>query len=74
MNQSELHTFNENQTARYLGVSAAVLRLWRSQGTGPHFFRAGTKLVRYQKSDVDQWIQSRLVRAEQYGPLEGESR
>ena len=57
---NELPVFNERQAGRYVGVSAAVLRLWRSQGGGPRFFRAGTKLIRYRKVDLDQWIEERL--------------
>ena len=48
------------QAAQYLGVSEAVLRLWRSQGVGPRHFKAGAKLVRYRKIDLDVWIESRL--------------
>jgi predicted DNA-binding transcriptional regulator AlpA len=48
------------KAGRYLGVSEAVLRLWRSKGKGPRFFRAGAKLVRYRKSDLDGWIEERL--------------
>ena len=29
------------QAAAYLGCSESVLRLWRSQGQGPRYFRAG---------------------------------
>jgi len=58
--QRELHAFNENQAARYIGVSGAVLRLWRSQEKGPRHFKAGVKLVRYRKTDLDSWIEARL--------------
>ncbi len=58
----ELHNenaLNERQAARYLGVSPGTLRLWRSEGRAPRFFRAG-KLVRYRRADLDSWIESRL--------------
>ena len=42
------------------GVSGAVLRLWRSENKGPRYFRAGEKLVRYRKADLDTWIEARL--------------
>lgn len=48
------------QAARYLGISEAALRLWRSRGEGPRYFRAGDKLIRYRRSDLDFWIESRL--------------
>jgi len=60
MDLNELHVLNEHQAARYLGVSAAVLRLWRSEGKGPCYFRAGEKLVRYRRADLDAWIEARL--------------
>lgn len=48
------------QAARYIGVSQAVLRFWRSRGEGPRFFRAGNKLIRYRRGDLDVWIEARL--------------
>ena len=48
------------QAAKYVGISEAALRLWRADGKGPRYFRAGEKLVRYRKADLDQWIESRL--------------
>jgi predicted DNA-binding transcriptional regulator AlpA len=65
---------NERQGAKYLGVSAAALRLWRAQEKGPRYYKAGEKLIRYRKADLDAWIEARLVRGEQYGPLEDGSR
>ncbi len=57
---TEEHTLASRQAARYLGVSEAALRLWRSRGEGPRYFRAGEKLVRYRRADLDCWIESRL--------------
>jgi excisionase family DNA binding protein len=54
-------TLNSKQAARYLGVSEASLRLWRSEGRGPCHFRAGEKLVRYRRADLDAWIKQRLI-------------
>jgi predicted DNA-binding transcriptional regulator AlpA len=48
------------KAANYLGISEAVLRLWRSEGKGPRFFRAGEKLIRYRRTDLDFWIEARL--------------
>lgn len=52
--------FTPRQAAHYVGVSDAALRLWRSEGRGPRFFRAGEKLIRYRRLDLDIWIESRL--------------
>ena len=62
VNESELHAYNERQAARYVGVSGAALRLWRSEGKGPRYFRAGEKLVRYRRADLDGWISERAQR------------
>jgi predicted DNA-binding transcriptional regulator AlpA len=48
------------QAGRYLGVSEAVLRLWRSRHEGPRDFEAGEKLIRYRRADLDVWIEERL--------------
>ena len=63
MIEQQHYAYNEREAARYLGVSGAVLRLWRAEGKGPRFFRAGEKLIRYRKSDIDSWIESRLSSA-----------
>lgn len=57
------------KAAKYLGISEAVLRLWRSTGKGPRFYRAGEKLIRYRKGDLDSWIEERLST-----PAAGEAR
>ena len=49
---------NENDLARYLGVSLAACRKWRTQGRGPTFIKLGS-LVRYRSEDVEQWLATR---------------
>lgn len=53
-------TLTPIQAAKYLGISEASLRLWRSEGKGPRHFKAGEKLVRYRRADLDAWIEARL--------------
>jgi excisionase family DNA binding protein len=53
-------TLTPLKAAKYLGISEASLRLWRSEGKGPRHFRAGEKLVRYRRADLDAWIEERL--------------
>jgi len=53
-------TLTPIKAARYLGISEASLRLWRSEGRGPRFFKAGEKLIRYRRADLDVWIEERL--------------
>jgi predicted DNA-binding transcriptional regulator AlpA len=67
--QSTLHALSENQAARYIGVSPAVMRLWRAKGEGPRHFRAGSKLIRYRTRDLNEWVEARLSK-----PTEVEAR
>jgi predicted DNA-binding transcriptional regulator AlpA len=58
---------DERGAAKYVGVSHGSLRGWRAKDkkegtqTAPVHFLAG-KLVRYRKSDLDQWVSERLSR------------
>jgi predicted DNA-binding transcriptional regulator AlpA len=54
------NTFTPIQAAKYLGISEGALRLWRAGGKGPRHFKAGEKLVRYRRADLDLWIEARL--------------
>jgi predicted DNA-binding transcriptional regulator AlpA len=54
------NTLTSKKAASYLGISEAVLRLWRSEDKGPRFFRAGERLIRYRRADLDSWIEARL--------------
>jgi excisionase family DNA binding protein len=53
-------TLTSKQAAKYVGISEGALRLWRAEGRGPRFFRAGEKLIRYRRADLDSWIEARL--------------
>lgn len=53
-------TLTSIQAAKYVGISEGALRLWRAEGTGPRYFKAGEKLVRYRRADLDAWIEARL--------------
>jgi excisionase family DNA binding protein len=53
------NALNERQAAKYLGVSAGTLRLWRSENRSPRYFRAG-KLIRFRVRDLNEWIEQRL--------------
>lgn len=47
--------------AEYIGVKIKTLEAWRCRGQGPPFVKIG-RLVRYRKSDVDSWVESRTKR------------
>jgi len=60
MESEQQNALTPRQAAKYVGVSEAALRLWRSRGEGPRHFRAGEKLIRYRRAELDSWIESRL--------------
>ena len=57
---TDQENLTRKQAAKYLGVSDATLRFWASHDHGPRFFKAGEKLVRYRRVDLEAWIEERL--------------
>jgi excisionase family DNA binding protein len=53
------NSLDVKEAAAYIGISPATLRLWRTQGRGPHYFKAG-RLIRYRVVDLDAWIAKQL--------------
>jgi excisionase family DNA binding protein len=49
-----------HEASGYLGLSRRTLERLRVEGTGPKFVKMG-RCVRYIKSNLDDWIASRLV-------------
>ena len=52
---------NQKRVAVILGISTRTLERYRVAGTGPRYAKLGGKLVRYQQSDVEAWIQRNLA-------------
>ena len=50
-----------DQAAKYLGVAAGTLDLWRSTGRYSLPFIKVGRVVRYTKAGLDQWIASRTL-------------
>ena len=48
------------QLAKYLESSISALSQYRALGTGPEYFKIG-KMVRYRKSDVNQWLEQQRI-------------
>lgn len=49
------------QAAEMLGVSVRWLEEHRADG--PRFYKPSHRIVRYKKSDVEAWLNQRLVRS-----------
>ena len=50
-----VNALTEPDAARYLGYTAAALRLWRRQGRGPAYVQVN-RSIRYLPRDLDDWI------------------
>jgi hypothetical protein len=47
----------EKEAAEYIGVSLGKLRQMRRSGKGPRwYYAAGTSVIRYNVTDLDDWI------------------
>lgn len=49
------------EAAVYLGVAKSFLDKAACAGNGPKMVRLATKAVAYRRSDLDEWIESRIV-------------
>lgn len=49
---------DDSWLARYLKCERKTAQAWRTRGGGPPFIKINS-LVRYRKSDVDRWLESR---------------
>ena len=53
---------DEQELARWLGVSRQFVQQQRTRETGPRFIRMGaTRMIRYKVSDVRAWLESRTL-------------
>jgi predicted DNA-binding transcriptional regulator AlpA len=46
------------ELAEVFGLTDNALRMWRSQGTGPPYFKIGHR-VRYSEVRVREWLEDR---------------
>lgn len=61
LQQQPSRSRTSKEVAGLFGISEATLRLWRRHGSGPRYFLAGPRLIRYRQSDLDAWVESRAV-------------
>ena len=57
------YLMDEKDAALFLGVSYKTLQTWRSRRMGPPYVRMARKCIRYPKADLQEYVDSRLVRA-----------
>lgn len=56
------------EVAAYMRVSPATLEYWRRVGGGPAYVRLKNRQIRYQGSDVLQWLEARRRRTTSDAP------
>ena len=49
---------SEETAARYMDTSQNTLNYWRAHGKGPAFKRIGQRMVRYQKAELDAFMEA----------------
>lgn len=50
-----------DEVATLLGVTKTLLSRWRSEGRGPKYLKLGAKSIRYDRRDLDAWIEAEKV-------------
>lgn len=50
------------EAARYLGISNSTLTHYRMIGISPPYVKIGPRFVRYNRSDLDQWLMENTKR------------
>ena len=49
-----------NQVAEMVGVIPNTVAIWRCEKKGPAYIKQGM-MIRYRLSDVEKWIEARMV-------------
>lgn len=49
------------QAAAYLGISVSTLNKMRCYGGGPFYYKAGSRVVLYDRADLDSWLESSMT-------------
>ena len=56
------------QAAVYVGLSPSTLAKMRLRGDGPVYSKAGSRIVVYDKSDLDAWLNGQRRRSTSENP------
>jgi excisionase family DNA binding protein len=50
------------EAANYLRVSSSTLAKWRMRREGPPYERCGSRVILYDRAELDAWLARRRVR------------
>ena len=51
---------DENETAKFFGVTTRTVQNWRQRGDGPEYIRLGAKLIRYTRIRLKSYADARM--------------
>jgi len=69
MDSSNEELLNNKQAANYLSVTEAFLHRDRWAGATIPFVRVGSRTIRYRKSDLDDFVNSRINKKKPEGTM-----
>jgi excisionase family DNA binding protein len=58
---SDILLLTPGEVAQITGLSVETLAQWRSQRRGIPFVKVSRNCVRYRQSDLDRWLEERIV-------------
>ena len=64
MREETASLLRAEDVAAITGLSIETLAQWRSQRRGIPFVKLSRNCVRYRQSDLDRWVNERIVRVE----------
>jgi predicted DNA-binding transcriptional regulator AlpA len=56
----------EKTAGPYVGMAGSTLAKLRRRGQGPPFYRTSTRLIVYDLSELDQWLETRRIEPKTY--------
>ena len=59
----------EKKVSQWMTDSVSHVRKMRRDGTGPPFIRLGEKLIRYRRTDVEEWLAAQRQQPVRKAPL-----
>ena len=55
------------EAAEFLGIPSGTLAQWRSQRRGPPYIKLEERLVRYRRSDLEEYLSGHFVETSELG-------
>ena len=62
--ETEQKFLTTEQAAEFLNMAKGTLQNWRKKGLGPRFVRMGSRAIRYEKSDLEEFVERRQSKVE----------